>query len=209
VSRSESIPATTAAVASSPASHQNSVVASAVGLYINSSARETAPPSMVTPPPSAALVVFALVAVAVLLFATELLSPDVTAIAVIVAVAVLEPWTGVGADEAFVGFANTATITVIAMFMLSERVHRSGLVRRLATVVSRVARGSDSRLLATVLVLAGGLAGVVNNTPVVGVFTPVVTELAEEYRISPSKLLRKVKEKAPCFSAGINPTSPR
>jgi di/tricarboxylate transporter len=135
------------------------------------------------------VVVFALVAAAVVLFATEVVPPDVTAISVVVAVVVFEPWTGVGPETAFVGFANTATITVAAMYMLSEGIHRTGLVRRLGTAISGVARGSDSRLLTATLVLAGGAAGVVNNTPIVAVFVPMVTELADEHRISPSKLL--------------------
>jgi di/tricarboxylate transporter len=134
-------------------------------------------------------VVFGLVAAAVVLFATELLSPDVTAISVVVAVVVLEPWTGVGTETAFVGFANTATITVTAMYMLSEGIHRTGIVRRLGAFVARVAGDSESRLLATTLVLAGGMAGVVNNTPIVAVFVPMVTDLANDYRLSPSKLL--------------------
>jgi len=135
------------------------------------------------------LVVFALVLAAVVLFATELVSPDVTAITVVVAVVVLEPWTGVGTDQAFVGFSNTATITVAAMYMLSEGIHRTGIVRRLGATISQFARGSDSRLLTAMLVLTSGMAGVVNNTPVVAVFIPMATALADEHRISPSKLL--------------------
>jgi di/tricarboxylate transporter len=135
------------------------------------------------------LVVFGLVLAAVVLFATEAVPADVTAISLVVAVVLLEPWTGVGTDSAFVGFANTATVSVAAMYMLSEGVYRTGLVRRLGAAVSRVAGGSDRRLLGTMLALSGGTAGVVNNTPVVAVFIPMVTELADEYRISPSKLL--------------------
>jgi di/tricarboxylate transporter len=135
------------------------------------------------------VVVFGLILTAVVLFATEFVSPDVTAISVLVAVVVLEPWTGVGTETAFVGFANTATITVAAMYMLSEGIYRTGIVRRLGVAVSRFAGDSESRLLGTTLVLTGGMAGVVNNTPVVAVFIPMVTDLADEYRISPSKLL--------------------
>ncbi|WP_435349291.1 SLC13 family permease [Haloarchaeobius sp. HRN-SO-5] len=135
------------------------------------------------------LVVFALIIAAVVLFATEFVSPDVTAITIVVAVVVLEPWTGVGTDMAFVGFANTATITVAAMYMLSEGIHRTGIINRLSATISQVARGSDSRLLSTMLVLTSGMAGIVNNTPVVAVFIPMATELADEHRISPSKLL--------------------
>jgi len=134
-------------------------------------------------------VVFGLVLVAVALFATEFVTPDVTAISLVVAVVVLEPWTGIGTDQAFVGFANTATITVAAMYMLSEGIHRTGVVRRLGAAVSRFARGNESRLLGTTLVLSGGMASVVNNTPIVAVFIPMVTDLADEFRISPSKLL--------------------
>ncbi|MFB6201664.1 MAG: SLC13 family permease [Halorhabdus sp.] len=91
------------------------------------------------------LVVFALIAGAVVLFATEIVSPDVTAISVVVASVVLEPWTGIGTEQALIGFANTATITVAAMYMLSEGIHRTGLVRRLGRAVSRVAHGSRTR----------------------------------------------------------------
>jgi Na+/H+ antiporter NhaD/arsenite permease-like protein len=37
--------------------------------------------------------------------------------------------------------------------------------------------------------LSGGLAGIVNNTPIVAVFIPMVIDLADEYQVSPSKLL--------------------
>ena len=135
------------------------------------------------------LVVFGVVGVAIVLFVTEYLRPDVTALAVIVALVLLEPWTGIGAEDAFAGFANTATVTVAAMYMLSEGVHRTGVVRRLGAFVSRIAHGNPTRLVHTTLVLTGGLAGFINNTPVVAVFIPMVTDLADEYRISPSKLL--------------------
>ncbi|KAB1198957.1 SLC13 family permease [Haloferax sp. MBLA0078] len=135
------------------------------------------------------LVVFGLVLAAVVLFATEALSPDITAISVIVAVVILEPWTGIGTETAFVGFANTATITVAAMYMLSEGIHRTGIVRRLKRAIASVSRDSETRLLGSTLVLTGGMAGIVNNTPIVAVFIPMVTDLAEKYQISPSKLL--------------------
>ncbi|AOW80141.1 citrate transporter [Halodesulfurarchaeum formicicum] len=135
------------------------------------------------------LVVFGLVGVAILFFVTDYVRPDVTALSVIVALVVLEPWTGVGAEQAFMGFANTATVTVAAMYMLSEGVHRTGVVRRLGAFITRIAQDSPSRMTQTTLVLAGGLAGVVNNTPVVAVLIPMVTDLADTYRISPSKLL--------------------
>jgi di/tricarboxylate transporter len=139
--------------------------------------------------PIDATVVFLLILAAVVLFATEFFSPDITAISVIVALVVLQPRTGIDTETAFTGFANVATITVAAMYMLSEGVHRTGIVRRLGAVISQVAAGSEARLRWTTFSLSGGLAGVVNNTPIVAVFLPMVIDLADEYRTSPSKLL--------------------
>ncbi|WP_411965274.1 SLC13 family permease [Haloferax sp. YSMS24] len=135
------------------------------------------------------LVVFALVVVTMFLFVTETAPPDVTAIGVIVALVVLEPWTQVDLETGLSGFSNAATITILAMYALSEGVRQTGAIRTLGNAISRFAHGSESRLLAAVVGLTGPIAGVVNNTPVVAVFIPMVAELADQMRVSPSKLL--------------------
>lgn len=43
----------------------------------------------------------------------------------------MEPWTQISPSEALSGFASPATATVLAMFILSEGVRRTGVVRRL------------------------------------------------------------------------------
>ena len=139
--------------------------------------------------PTGMLVVFALVVAAVVLFVTEAVSPDVTALGLLVTLAVLGPWTGISPTEALAGFSNPATITILAMYVLSRGIDNTGLVRRLGAEVANVTRGSESRLLAAIVALTGPIAGVVNNTPVVAVFIPMVTDLAEEAGVSPSKLL--------------------
>jgi di/tricarboxylate transporter len=144
---------------------------------------------MVAPPPTDALVVFGLVGVLVALFVTEVVSPDVAALSVLVALVLLEPWTGVGPTAALSGFASTATVTVLGMFVLSAGVQRTGAIRRLSARVGRFAAGDSRRLSAAVVGLTAPLAGVVNNTPVVAMFIPMVTELADEAHVSPSKLL--------------------
>ncbi|HMB50177.1 MAG TPA: SLC13 family permease, partial [Natronoarchaeum rubrum] len=86
----------------------------------------------VQPPPTDALVVFGLVALAFLAFVTEPLPIDVSAILLIVLLAVLEPWTGISSAESVSGFASEATITVLAMFVLSEGIRRTGTVQLLS-----------------------------------------------------------------------------
>jgi di/tricarboxylate transporter len=88
------------------------------------------------------LLVFALILVAFLLFVTELLPSDTTALAVLVSLVVLEPRTGVTTTEALSGFASPATLTIVAMCMLSEGIQRTGLVGRLGAILGRITQGS-------------------------------------------------------------------
>ncbi|MFB6142279.1 MAG: SLC13 family permease, partial [Halorientalis sp.] len=135
------------------------------------------------------VVVFGLILVALVLFVTEAVSSDITALGVLVALAVLEPVTGVTASEAISGFASPATVTIMAMYILSEGIQQTGLVERLGVHLARLTSGSESRLLAATVGSTGVTAGVINNTPVVAVFIPMITGLADRYGISPSKLL--------------------
>jgi di/tricarboxylate transporter len=136
-----------------------------------------------------AVIVFALIGVALILFITELIPNDVTAIGIIFALAALEPWTQVDPRGAISGFANTATITIVAMYMLSAGIQNTGLVQRLGIYLAKFTRGSEDRALIATVCTTGPIAGFINNTPVVAVFIPMITDLANQSRISPSKLL--------------------
>jgi len=142
-----------------------------------------------TAPGTGALVVFALVAVALVAFVTEAVPPDVTALGVLVSLPILEPYTGVDPAAAVAGFASPATLTILAMYVLSEAVQRTGLVDALGVRMARWTRGDERKTLLATVAATTPLAGVVNNTPVVAVFVPMITELAEDAHLSPSKLL--------------------
>jgi di/tricarboxylate transporter len=145
---------------------------------------------MALPPVTTGMAVtFGLVFVALALFVSEALPPDLTAIGVLVALAVLQPYTGVSAADAVAGFASPATLTILAMYVLSEGVQRTGVVERLGLYLGRLTGGDEGRLLAATVGTTGLSAGFVNNTPVVAVFIPMVTDLAEQAGISRSRLL--------------------
>ncbi|WP_281362675.1 SLC13 family permease [Natronomonas halophila] len=135
------------------------------------------------------LVVFAIILVALVLFVTEPVPIDITAIGVMVALIVLEPWTQVSPADGVSGFASSATITVLAMFILSEGIRRTGVVNIIGREIADRFGNSPFGQLAAVLGLSGGTAGFINNTPVVAVMIPMVTELSKRTGISPSKLL--------------------
>ncbi|MGQ4554372.1 SLC13 family permease [Halobellus sp. GM3] len=134
-------------------------------------------------------VVFALVVLALVAFVTEVVPSDVTAIGIIAALVILEPWTGVGPRAAISGFANPATVTIIAMYMLSAGIQETGLIKRLGAVLADLVDGSEYRALVATVGTTGPIAGVINNTPVVAIFIPMITDLAERTNTSPSKLL--------------------
>ncbi len=134
-------------------------------------------------------VVFALIGAAAVLFATELIPNEIVALGVLVLLTVFEPWTQVGPTEAISGFSSPATITVLAMFILSEGIQQTGVVRSLGRRIGQFTGASEGRHLIATLGLSGPLAGFVNNTPLVAVLIPTITDLANKYRISPSKLL--------------------
>ncbi|WP_338728899.1 SLC13 family permease [Haladaptatus sp. DJG-WS-42] len=145
---------------------------------------------MAIPPPSTgALVVFGLIAVTVVLFVTERLPADITAIALLVTMVILQPWTQISPQEAISGFSNAATITIVAMYILSSGIEQTGIVTQLGRRVGEYTAGSRMKLLAATIGITGPVAGIINNTPVVAVFIPMVTDLADQSRISPSKLL--------------------
>jgi di/tricarboxylate transporter len=149
------------------------------------------------------VVVSVLILVALVLFATEPVPVDVTAIAVMVTLMLVEPVSGLLADvgvlgasipmvspeEGLSGFANAATLTVLSMFILSEGVQRTGIVQKLGAFISQYTADSESRQLGATISVVGPISGFINNTAAVAILLPMVTDLAERGGTSPSKLL--------------------
>ncbi|WP_089815511.1 SLC13 family permease [Halomicrobium zhouii] len=155
--------------------------------------------------------VFALVVASLVLFATEVVPVDVTAIGVMVALLLAEPVTVMLADAGLIagplyvlhqpgdglspvsqglsGFASSATITVLAMFILSAGVQRTGVIQMLGAMIARFTGDDETRQLGATIGLVGPISGFINNTAAVAILLPMVTDLAHEGRTSPSKLL--------------------
>ena len=155
--------------------------------------------------------VFTVILAALVLFATEPVPVDVTAIGVLVALLLVEPVTATAADwgllaEGWVvlsdadagvsftdaglsGFASSATLTVLAMFILSDGVQRTGIVQILGDKVSALTGDSETRQLGATIGLVSPISGFINNTAAVAILLPMVTDVAHEGKTSPSKLL--------------------
>ena len=138
------------------------------------------------------LVVLGIVGVALVLFVSEWLPLDVTAIGLMVLVIILEPFTSVSPADGVSGFASTATITVLAMFILSEGVRRTGLLQRIGNRIATWTATAPLKRFTTIVGLSGSSAGIINNTPVVAMMIPMVVGIAKKTGTSPSKLLMPV-----------------
>ncbi len=140
------------------------------------------------------LVVFGIVLLTLVLFVTEYLPVDVTAILVMVLLMVFGSdgvvnFTHISTAEGVSGFSNPATLTVLAMLILSSGISRTGLVQIVGRRMAEFAGTSRDRQLLATLGVAGPASGFINNTPVVAILVPIVTDLAHAGKTSPSKLL--------------------
>jgi di/tricarboxylate transporter len=149
------------------------------------------------------LVVFALILGALALFVLEPVPVDITALSVMVALMLVEPASAflasvgvlaapipmISPAQGISGFANGATVTVLAMFILSDGVQRTGLIQILGRKISAFTGDDETRQLGATIGVVAPISGFINNTAAVAILLPMVSDLAERGGTSPSKLL--------------------
>ena len=128
----------------------------------------------------------AVVVAALICFITDVLPVDITALCVAVVLIVLGLVTP---DEGIAGFGNSATITVMAMFILSAGISRTGVIQVFRDLLLKWGGKSIPRQILVMGLLVGPISGFINNTAVVAIFLPIVEEWCKKRDISPSKLL--------------------
>ena len=95
----------------------------------------------------------------------------------------------VSPQEAVAGFSNSAVITVMMMFILSEALVQSGVVNRLGHRLLRLSGRTMGRGSFLLLLLAGVLSAFINNVAAMALLMPVAIQLAHHHGKSPSKIL--------------------
>ncbi len=132
------------------------------------------------------LFIFALLGVALFLFATDYVSFDVASIILVVcllASGILTP------QEGFAGVSNPATITIAAMFVISEGVRRTGLLNKAGNFFCDKMEKNYWLWLFIMLLFVSFASSFMNNTAVIMIFIPVVIDIAARIGVSASKLL--------------------
>lgn len=130
--------------------------------------------------------VLGILAVSLILFISEIIRMDLTALLVLGALAL----TGlVDAEQAFDGFSNGAVITVWAMFILSEGLTRTGIADIIGRQVMRLGGSREFTMILVIMVTGAVLSAFMNNIGVAALMLPVVVEVARRTRIPASRLL--------------------
>jgi di/tricarboxylate transporter len=91
--------------------------------------------------------------------------------------------------QALAGFGNPATLTVVAMFVLSAAVVRTGALAPVQAFLERHGGTSLPRQLLLLAAVVGPLSAVINNTAVVAMFIPVVERWCRRLGVAPARML--------------------
>jgi di/tricarboxylate transporter len=144
---------------------------------------------------------FAVIAVAVTLFALERVRIEVTCIGVIVALLVFFHFFPVAGplgsnrlspEVILGGLANPSLIAILALLVVGQGLFHTGALEGPARALAERGAGNVKQTLTVLLVIAGVVSAFLNNTPVVVMFIPVVAAIAARIRMSPSKALMPI-----------------
>lgn len=123
--------------------------------------------------------------VALVLFATEWLPVDVTALGLLSALllfGLLKP------KEAFAGFGSDTVLTLASLFILTRVLLRAGVIEWIGHALARRARNANAMLRAMLGTVAG-VSSLTSNTATTAVFLPVVSGLSRRAGIPASRSL--------------------
>jgi di/tricarboxylate transporter len=132
------------------------------------------------------IITICIILVAIVLFATEVFSVDLVALVVMVSFIVFGI---ISPEQGIEGFSNKATITVAFMFVLSAALLKTGALQFLAYRLSRIFKYHFNGGLLLMMLMIAVISALVNNTPVVAVFIPVVLQIAHASGQNPQKML--------------------
>ena len=134
----------------------------------------------------AAIFTLILLIAAAILLVSEILRPDLIALAVMVILGL----TGiVTQQQAFSGFGGSAVMTLVGISIISEGLRQTGVTLALGNLMSRLGGKSESWLVLATLIVSVLLSLFMNNIAVVGVLLPAVMAASRRSRVAESRLL--------------------
>ncbi len=131
-------------------------------------------------------ITIAIIAVAALLLVTERLRPDLVALLVLLALALSGVVTP---EEAVSGFSRSAVVTILALFILTRGLEKTGVTRWVSLRLLALAGPSLPRLTAILMLTSAGLSVFMNTIAAAAVLLPITMSIARHSGHPPSRLL--------------------
>lgn len=130
--------------------------------------------------------VLALLLTASVILISDKFRPDLVALLLLVTLGL----TGlVEAKDLFSGFSRSAVITIMALFILTAGLERTGATKILGNHLGRLAGRNEPRVVFVIMVAAAALSLVMNNIAAAAVLLPIVIGIARQTGLRPSRLL--------------------
>ncbi len=134
-------------------------------------------------------VAYGILIAAFIIFALDIMPIDFVAFAIMAVILVLHDTLDMTLQEAVSGFSNSATVTVLAVFILSAGIQRTGTINYISRRMVEWGGDEERRQILTIQGVTGPISMFINNTAAVAILIPAVIRMAREARRSPSKLL--------------------
>jgi len=132
------------------------------------------------------ILLLVILGIALLLFWFEWISPDVTALGVLLALIVLGL---VPLDQAFAGFGSDTVILLLGLLIMTAALMRTGVVEVVSRKFVQFTSKNPASLLPATMLAVALLSAVINNTAAAAFFLPVILGLGQRSRFSTSRLL--------------------
>lgn len=132
------------------------------------------------------IIVFSILLGAVVLFAKEIVPPDLTAVMVLCALVFSNVLT---LKEGFSGLSHTGTVAVVVLLILGEAVNRSGALLFIVKHFQKLSEKQNSLFLIFLLIISATVSAFISNIAAIMIFMPVVLSVTRAQGKSPSPYL--------------------
>ncbi|MEQ8927033.1 MAG: SLC13 family permease [Fulvivirga sp.] len=132
------------------------------------------------------IITIAVITLTIFLFVKEYFSIDLVALSAIV---ILVSTGVITVEDGLNGFSNEATLTVMAMFILSHALVKTKVIEYLAPFVVKLLNKGYATSVVSFASFIGGTSAFVNNTPIVATFIPIINSASRKIGESPSRFL--------------------
>ncbi|HEX5012304.1 MAG TPA: SLC13 family permease [Planctomycetota bacterium] len=132
--------------------------------------------------------VLGLLVVGLILFSRDSLPVDVVAL-ILLLLLILPPASILTPSEAFAGFGSDTIIMLVALFIVTAAVTRTGVVERAGLRIASVARDHPVALVRMLLVAVTTVSSFVSNTVTTAAMLPLAIGTARRARVPRSKVL--------------------